>query len=892
MPSPTHKTRFFVPEVIQTSAMDCGPAALKALLEGHGILVDYEKLRSACQTDVDGTSIDSLEELAVTLGLDAEQVIVPVDHVLLDGHQALPAIAVVTLPSGDTHFVIAWRKQLGRVQMMDPASGRQWVRPEVFERQLYVHTMAVDPAAWRDWAGSDDFLDPLHSRMSALGIPSDTAAALQAWALESPGWQRLAGLDAAVRFAAKLAESSRLSGQDNSKLVEVMAGRSDEAGASPEELIPSAYWTAQAAPDDPDLILVTGAVLVKVNGVRTAESEPLDDEASTALADVLETGERGVLLRLWQILGRGRWTYLVAAMLAVVALAAGTVAEAMAFRGIFAAMERLDVMEQRLGLVAVMSALFVILLGLELSLTGLLLRVGRRLEVTLRQAFFEKLPRLGDHYFRSRPGSDLAERAHSLYAIRHLPEVLGHLGLAVVELVMTVAAICWLYPAGWLPAVLAGLAAMVIPLVMRPWLTELDLRRQVHEGAMSGFYLDATRGLLPIRAHGARRNVQREHESLASEWGRAVLAYVRGLVGFELASNLLITGLIVWLVLDFALQPEQPVGVLVVAYWSLKLPMLARQLGQMVRTYPALRNTASRLLEPLGARDVHPPLDALKASAKSDANFAWGLEFDDVSVRAAGRTILEDINVEIGAGEHVALVGPSGAGKSSFLGLMLGWYAPAKGRVLVDGEELDHARLVRLRHQIAWLDPDAHLWNRSLWDNIRYGCSPDEQPLGMDQTLAAARLEEVVERLPEGLSSWVGEEGGVLSGGEGQRVRLARALQRQRPPLALCDEAFRGIDGQTRRQLLGELRAYWADSTLLFVSHDVEHTLAFDRVLVFFDGQIIEDGDPDALAAQEGTIYAKLLERERQVKARLLGEDEEGWTPVELTDGSIRGGSA
>jgi hypothetical protein len=99
--------RLFAAEVAQTSAMDCGPASLKCLLEGFGIHVSYGRLREACQTDVDGTSIDTIEEAAVQLGLEAEQVIVPVDHLLRPEAAALPALIVVRLVSGFTHFVVA-----------------------------------------------------------------------------------------------------------------------------------------------------------------------------------------------------------------------------------------------------------------------------------------------------------------------------------------------------------------------------------------------------------------------------------------------------------------------------------------------------------------------------------------------------------------------------------------------------------------------------------------------------------------------------------------------------------------------------------------------------------------------------------------------------------------
>jgi ABC-type bacteriocin/lantibiotic exporter with double-glycine peptidase domain len=108
--------RWLVPEVVQTSATDCGPASLKCLLEGFGIPASYGRLREACQTDVDGTSIDTMEEIAVQLGLEAEQIMVPPDYLLLEETRALPAIAVVQLPTGMTHFVLVWRKHGPLVQ--------------------------------------------------------------------------------------------------------------------------------------------------------------------------------------------------------------------------------------------------------------------------------------------------------------------------------------------------------------------------------------------------------------------------------------------------------------------------------------------------------------------------------------------------------------------------------------------------------------------------------------------------------------------------------------------------------------------------------------------------------------------------------------------------------
>src|SRR4051812_2108308 len=165
------RREFFAPEVVQTSAMDCGPASLKCLLEGFGIPVAYGRLREACQTDVDGTSIDTMEEVARRLGLDAEQILIPPEHLLLGEARALPAIVVVRLPDGATHFVVVWSAGGGRVQIMAPATGRRWPSRAELLASLYLHALPVPAEALRGFLAGDDFLGPLARRLAAIGAP-------------------------------------------------------------------------------------------------------------------------------------------------------------------------------------------------------------------------------------------------------------------------------------------------------------------------------------------------------------------------------------------------------------------------------------------------------------------------------------------------------------------------------------------------------------------------------------------------------------------------------------------------------------------------------------------------------------------------------------------------
>ena len=194
--------RFLVPEIVQSSSMDCGPAALSALVEGLGHRASYGRLREACQTDVDGTSIDTLEEIACSLGLNAEQVMLPIDHALMKEAQTLPAIAVAQLPNGSTHFVVIWRTWGGLAQVMDPAVGRLWIPVRKLQNVLYQHRLEVDAAAWREWAQTDGCIAPLTQQLRVLGI-----AAPRHWvmaALADSSWKSIAALDAAVRMVAAL----------------------------------------------------------------------------------------------------------------------------------------------------------------------------------------------------------------------------------------------------------------------------------------------------------------------------------------------------------------------------------------------------------------------------------------------------------------------------------------------------------------------------------------------------------------------------------------------------------------------------------------------------------------------------------------------------------------
>src|SRR5580704_7178895 len=168
--APALKRRYLIPEVVQTSAMDCGPAALKALFGGFDRYLSYGRLREACQTDVDGTSIDTLESIAQQLGMRATQSMLPVDLLLLKSSVCLPAVVVVGLPDGGTHLVVLWRTHGPWLQVMDPGAGRLWLPRRRFLESLYIHEQRVPAGACREWCQSAVFTAGLEDRMRALRL--------------------------------------------------------------------------------------------------------------------------------------------------------------------------------------------------------------------------------------------------------------------------------------------------------------------------------------------------------------------------------------------------------------------------------------------------------------------------------------------------------------------------------------------------------------------------------------------------------------------------------------------------------------------------------------------------------------------------------------------------
>jgi ATP-binding cassette subfamily B protein len=908
---PVRGQKFFAPEVVQTSEMDCGPAALKCLLEGFGIPVNYGRLREACQTDVDGTSINTLEDLAVQLGLRAEQVMLPVDHLVLPESQALPAILVVRLPNGLTHFLVVWGTISGRIQVMDPATGRRWPSWEKFTHEIYIHTFPVQALAWREWAGSKGMLLPLRHRLGYLRLREESIQELIDHAMSDPGWHSIATLDAVTRMITSIVDSGGLeAGEEVENLLTrfyyhnlelkgpALNELPEDGNDSPPKVtklnIPSTYWTVIPAKsgteDDQEIeeLLLRGAVLVRILGrldeIEEDKDEPervqvVDETLPPDLQAALKEPSFKPEWKIWETLRQDGLLTPSILGLALFLATVGVTMEALLFQGLLLIGQSFNTVYQRVSAALVLLAFVLFPLILEYPISSTVLRMGRRLETRLRILLLEKIPRLGDRYFHSRLTSDMAQRAYDLRQLRFMPSLGVSLLRTAFQLILTTIGVIWIDP------ISAPLA--------RPILEEQDLRMRTHIGALSRFYLDALLGLIPAKTHGAERSIRRQHEFQLSDWVGTGREYYNMTTYVRSIGALLYSSFAILIVLNYISKGGQPNEILLMFYWTLSLPALGQTLAGLIQQYPMQRNRVNRLLEPLSAPDEEEAWSTGQAAEDvpeievEERHQPVQIEMKGVQLQLGGHLILNDINLTIEPGEHVAIVGPSGAGKSSLVGLLLGWHRPASGQINVNGSELDGTYVQSLRRKTAWVDPAVRIWNRSLFENLRYGMEHSNgSPLG--DAIEEAELYEVVDRLPEGMKTFLGEGGGLVSGGEGQRVRLGRAFYRREIELVILDEPFRGLDREKRRNLLKVAREHWHDTTLICITHDVGETVDFPHAVVIEEGQIIEDGAPQELIKDSESRYLSLLNAEDAVRQELWSHAD--WQRITIEEGKLKFG--
>jgi ATP-binding cassette subfamily B protein len=250
-------------------------------------------------------------------------------------------------------------------------------------------------------------------------------------------------------------------------------------------------------------------------------------------------------------------------------------------------------------------------------------------------------------------------------------------------------------------------------------------------------------------------------------------------------------------------------------------------------------------------------LPEVPTSNASTLNIQKGaITFEDVTFTYPGKKepIFENFSVSIRAGERVALVGHSGSGKTSFVRLLQCLYPIQKGQIFIDGQDITQGSRFSLRSAISLVPQDPILFHRTLRENIAYGkptASLEEIKMAAEQ----AYISQFIENLPQKYETLVGERGIKLSGGERQRIAMARAILANRPILIL-DEATSSLDSASERAIQDALHSLTRDRTSIMIAHRLSTILDADRIFVFDQGRIVEEGTHDDLVAKENGVYA------------------------------------
>ena len=286
--------------------------------------------------------------------------------------------------------------------------------------------------------------------------------------------------------------------------------------------------------------------------------------------------------------------------------------------------------------------------------------------------------------------------------------------------------------------------------------------------------------------------------------------------------------------------------------------MVAGGVGALSDVWGEIQRAAGateRLAELLEAEDTVK--DDPDATPLPD-RLAGAVTLDHVTFHYPARpshAALNDVSLQIKPGETVALVGPSGAGKTTVIQLLLRFYDPDKGRLLIDGHDLKSVKRADFRKNIALVPQDPVIFATTARENIRFG-RPEATDAQVESAARAAAAHDFLSALPEGYDSQVGERGVMLSGGQKQRIAIARAILRD-APILLLDEATSALDAESERLVQDAVDTLAEGRTTLVVAHRLATVKKADRIVVFDAGRIVATGTHDALVA-EGGLYARL----------------------------------
>lgn len=486
-------------------------------------------------------------------------------------------------------------------------------------------------------------------------------------------------------------------------------------------------------------------------------------------------------------------------------------------------------------------------------------RVARASTARLRRQVVEQLQRLSLGYFSRRGPGALSNQV--TVDMNRVETFLGFaVGSFVSSAVLGVATSLYLV---WLNVQLALLCLLLVPaqyliiLATQRRIGELHDRMQERGEGFAAGISEFVAAMRPTRSFGyeehAAAKLNRRIEELREAGLQASVALTWTALALQMAQQYM--PVLVWCVGGWLyLEGRTTLGELV-AFVGL-LPFVQSGLSAFTGLYQQWVTARPGLQAILGLLDSEDVEDFLEPAR--ELRLTGQVVFERVTFThpLAAHPALVDVDLVIPAGQKVGVVGESGAGKSTLLDLLVAFHRPTHGAIRYDGHDVEDIGRRGLRRVTAILGQEPFLWNASIAENIRVG-RPAAGDAEVRTAAERAGVNRFVERLPAGYDTLCGERGAQLSGGERQRIALARLFLRD-PVIVVLDEPTSALDAETEAQLVPHLSALCAGRTSFLVAHRLSTLRGVDRVLVFGQGRVIEDGPPARLLANPGGAFSRL----------------------------------